>query len=417
MDREIKRRSFVYRHRYYLLAGVFVVVICIVVGVRAAGGVRQRVRSEAITIAEVERGTFSEYVDAECTVVPSLVIKVNTREGGFVSRIVAEDGSMVRQGDTILVLENSQLVDELADEKNSYESKLLTFREKELALQKSTLTLRQNIMQAEYDLANLESSFRLEQEEFKMGIISPVQLENARNEYEFQKRKAALQLEMLRGDSVSSVLSRELFENDIERERRRYQRSMERLGDLVVRAPISGQLSSVQATPGQQVNANASVAEIKVLDPFKLQTTVSERYIDRIVAGHPATALDQGHSYPLSVTRALPEITDRMFRIELAFTGQQPDNVRIGKSYRAQIELDRSEGSVVVARGDFFAVTGGVWIYKLVPGSDRAVKTLITIGRQNPRYYEVLSGLDAGDRVVVGGYGQLQAGADELIIE
>lgn len=417
MDRTIEKRSALYRYRFYIAGAAVLAALGIFVAVRASGGPRQRVKADNVTIAEVCSEPFLEYIDAECTVVPSLTIKVNTRESGFVARLVAPEGSMVARGDTIMMLENPALLSELADEKASYQSKLLTFREKELALQKSSLTLRQNILQARYELGNLENKFRLEQEEFQMGVKSPAQLENARNEYEYQKKKTELQLEMLGNDSISSVLSRELFEYDMARERRTYERSMQRLADLAVRAPIDGQLSGVNAMPGQQVGANAAVAEIKVLDPFRLRTSVSEHYIDRIAPGQPASAAEGGVTYPMRVERVLPEITDHMFRVEMAFTDREPENVRIGKSYRVQIELDRPEDAVVIPRGDFFPVTGGRWIYRLDEGGTRARRCHITIGRQNPRYYEVVSGLRPGDRVILTGYGQFNDAAGELILE
>jgi multidrug efflux pump subunit AcrA (membrane-fusion protein) len=189
---------------------------------------------------------------------------------------------------------------------------------------------------------------------------------------------------------------------------------MERLEGLVVRAPINGQLSYVKATPGQQVGSNSNIAEIKVLDQFKIHTQLSEYYIDRITTGLPATVNYQGKRYPLKITKVVPEVKDRMFDVDLVFTGEMPENVRVGKSFRVQIELGQPEDALVMPRGNFYQATGGQWIYKVK--DDKAIRVPLTIGRQNPQQYEVTEGLQAGDLVIVTGYDTFGE-AEELILK
>lgn len=416
MDKPIEKRSVLYRFRYYFIGGGLFMLLLVYIIIVASGGRRLKVNADNLIYATANMDKFLEYVETEGVIQPSLTLQVNTSEGGVVAGIIADNGTMLEKGDTILVLENTTLVNELNDEKNSYESKLLSFKEKELILEKSSLTLRESIMEAEYNLDNLETKFELEKEEYDMGVKSKAQLEAARKDYEHQKRKSRLQLEMLRNDSVTAILSREIFESDIDREKRNYLRSMERISALVVRAPIAGQLSSLQAALGQTIAPNNPVADIKVLDPFKLGASISEYYIDKIVPGLAAYVIDQGVRYPLEITKVIPEINERIFKIDLKFAGEQPDNVRIGKSYRIQVELDQPQDAIVIPRGDFFTVTGGHWVYKVNQSSNKAVKAYITIGRQNPHNYEVLSGLEPGDRVIVSGYSNF-GDADELILK
>ena len=181
-----------------------------------------------------------------------------------------------------------------------------------------------------------------------------------------------------------------------------------------MRAPIDGQLSYVNATPGQQVGSNTNIAEIKVLDEFKIHAQLSEYYIDRISTGLPATVNYQGKRYPLKITKVVPEVKDRMFDIDLVFTGEMPENVRVGKSFRVQIELGQPEDAIVVQRGNFYQATGGEWIYKVV--GDKAVRVPLTIGRQNPQQYELAEGLNPGDKVIVTGYDTFGE-AEELILK
>jgi RND family efflux transporter MFP subunit len=200
----------------------------------------------------------------------------------------------------------------------------------------------------------------------------------------------------------------------MERGQKKYLRSMERMDGLVVRAPIDGQLSYVNATPGQQVASNQNIAEIKVLDQFKIHTQLSEYYIDRISTGLPATINYQGKRYPLKITKVVPEVKDRMFDVDLVFTGEMPDNVRVGKSFRVQIELGQPEEAIVMPRGNFYQATGGQWIFKV--NGDKAVKVPLSIGRQNPQQYEVTSGLKPGDLVIINGYDTFGE-AEELLLK
>lgn len=172
----------------------------------------------------------------------------------------------------------------------------------------------------------------------------------------------------------------------------------------MVRAPLTGQLSNLTVVPGQQVQAGGEIGEVKVLDRYKVRVTPGEYYIDRIVSGLPAKGTYKGKPYAMSVRRVVPEVKDRMFTVDLAFTGEVPPSLRLGQALRVQIELGNPERVLTIPRGDFYSVTGGQWIYKVVPGESRAVRTFIRLGRQNPKQYEVLEGLQPGDRVITSGY-------------
>mgnify|MGYP000843215621 FL=1 len=189
-----------------------------------------------------------------------------------------------------------------------------------------------------------------------------------------------------------------------------------RMNNLVVTAPIAGQLSFVKVTPGQQVSSNQGIAEIKVLDQYKIHTSLSEYYIDRITTGLPATINYQGRKYPLRITKVVPEVKDRTFDVDLVFTGEMPDNVRVGKSFRVQIELGQPEQAIVIPRGNFYQATGGQWIYKLNASKTKAIRVPLSIGRQNPQQYEITDGLQPGDWVITTGYDNFGE-AEELILK
>ena len=414
MDFKIEKKPWYIRYRTYLLAGAAFIVFIIYVISLSMGPSKLRIETDDIRIATVEDGKFMEYVDVEGLVQPILTIKVNTQEAGSVARIVNEEGSMMKKGDTILVLSNPELMREIEDQRDEWENQRYSYKEREIEMEQKSLSLKQQTLQAQYEMNRLKKSFGLEKEEYQMGIKSKAQLEVSEDDYNYNLQKTTLQMESLRHDSAMTVVRKELLRNEMERGQKKYLRSMERLEGLVVRAPIDGQLSYVNATPGQQVASNSNIAEIKVLDEFKIHTQLSEYYIDRISTGLPATVNYQGKRYPLKITKVVPEVKDRMFDVDLVFTGEMPENVRVGKSFRVQIELGQPEDAIVIPRGNFYQATGGQWIYKVI--GDKAVRTPLTIGRQNPQQYEIAEGLNPGDKVIVTGYDSFGE-AEELILK
>ena len=414
MDIKLEKKPWYIRYRSYLLAGGAFVIFLIYVISLSLGPRKLRVETDNIQIAEVRNGKFMEYVDVEGLVQPILTIKVNTRESGSVERIVTEEGSMMKKGDTILVLTNPDLIREIEDQRDEWENQRYSYKEREIEMEQKSLALKQQALQTQYEMSRLQKSFGLEKEEYKMGIKSKAQLEVSEDEYNYNLKKTALQMESLQQDSAMTIIRKELLRNEMERGQKKFLRSMDRLEGLIVRAPIDGQLSYVNATPGQQVASNSNIAEIKVLDQFKIHTQLSEYYIDRITTGLPATVNYQGKKYPLKITKVVPEVKDRMFDVDLVFTGEMPENVRVGKSFRVQIELGQPEDALVMPRGNFYQATGGQWIYKV--NGDKAVRVPLTIGRQNPQQYEVTEGLQAGDLVIVTGYDTFGE-AEELILK
>lgn len=416
MDIQLEKKPWYIRYRYYLLGGAAFAGLLVYVIILSLGPRRLRVPLEDIQICEVKNDKFLEYVDVEGLVQPILTILVNAGEAGSVQRIVAEEGSLLRKGDTILVLDNPELLRDIEDQRDEWEKQLFTYREKEIEMEQQRITLRKQALQTEYELESLRKTFRLDQEEYAMGVKSKAQLEVAEAEYRFKLETACLERESLRHDSAVNLIRRDLLRNDRERERKKYERARRRLDGLVVTAPADGQLSFVKVVPGQQVAAAENIAEVKVLDQYKIHTALSEYYIDRVTTGLPAAITYQGRRYPLRVSKVVPEVKDRTFDVDLVFTTDSlPDNVRVGKSFRVQIELGQPEDALVIPRGNFYQATGGQWIYKLNKDKTRAVRVPITIGRQNPQQYEVTDGLQPGDWVITTGYDNFGE-AEELVL-
>ena len=417
MDIQLEKKPWYIRYRYYLLGGAAFLALLVYVIVLSAGPRRLRVSMDDIQICEVKNDKFLEYVDVEGLVQPILTILVNAGEAGSVQRIVAEEGSLLRQGDTILVLDNPELLRDIEDQRDEWEKQLFTYREKEIEMEQQRITLQKQALQTEYELEKLRKTFELDKEEYRMGVKSKAQLDVAEAEYRFKLETARLERESLRHDSVANLIRRDLLRTDLERERKKFERARRRLDGLVVKAPVGGQLSFVKVVPGQQVSATENLAEVKVLDQYKIHTALSEYYIDRVTTGLPAAITYQGRRYPLRVSKVVPEVKDRTFDVDLVFTTDSlPDNLRVGKSFRVQIELGQPEEALVIRRGDFYQATAGQWIYKLNADRTRARRVPLGIGRQNPQQYEVTDGLQPGDWVITTGYENFGE-AEELVIK
>ncbi len=416
MDIQLKKKPWYVRYRLYLAGGVLLLAGLIYVIILASGPQRLRIDADSVQLAEVKQAPFREYVDVEGVVHPILTLMVNARESGNVARIVAEEGSLLQQGDTILLLTNPDLLREIDDQRDEWEKQRISYQEKALEMEQKSLTLKQQTLEAAYELNKIRKSFALEQEEYRMGIRSKAQLEVSEDEYRYKTASTQLKMQSLQSDSAMTVIRRELLRNDREREQKKLERSLLRMEELVVRAPTDGQLSFVKVTLGQQVAAGENLAEVKVMSQFKVHASLSEYYVDRVTVGLLASVTYQGKRYALKVSKVVPEVKDRTFDVDLVFTGEMPENVRLGKSFRVQIELGQPEQALVIPRGNFYSQTGGQWIYKLNADKTRARRVPVVIGRQNPLQYEITEGLQPGDWVITTGYDNF-GDAEELVFK
>ncbi len=416
MDIQLTPKPWYVKYRYYLLAGTLFLAFAIYVIILALGPRQLNIDADDYKIVKVEEAPFMEYVDVEGLVQPIQTIQVNALESGFVERIVAEEGAMLEVGDTILVLSNPELLRTIDDEQADWANQQRNYQEQEIEMQQRSITLRQQALDAEHQMASLDKSLKQSREEYRMGIKSKAELDVIEEDYAYQHRKAQLQMQSLHHDSVATQLKREMLQANREATNKKLSRSVNRTEHLVVRATVAGQLSFVNVAIGQQVSAGSSIGEIKVLTEYKVHTSLSEYYIDRITTGLPAHINYQDKKYEMRISKVVPEVKDRNFACDLVFTGDKPSNIRLGKSYRVQIELGKPETALTIPRGDFYQATSGRWIYRLSSDGKTARKVDIEIGRQNPQQYEILSGLKPGDRVIISGYDKFGE-IEELVIK
>lgn len=415
MDIKLPPRPWYKRYRYHLL-GTFLLIALIGYAIYVNLKPRTlRLNIDDDQIAVVVDTTFMEYTNIDGTVTPISTLRINTAEGGIVEDVMCRSGDIVSRGDTILTLSNPSLIRQLEDERMQYEQKAMTYRRQIIEMQQRAITLRQQAMQAQYELSRLEKSFALEQEEAHMGMKSKAQLEVARDEYNYKTQSVRLTLESLSQDSVLNVISLGLIEQQMKIDQRQYQQQRERLSSLAVVAPADGQISELNVAIGQQLGSDQCIASLGILTSYKVTARMNEYYTDRITDGQPATVVLHGRTHKLHVSHTSRQVTNQGFDIELMFDHRPPDDLRPGATLRVQIELGKPGRALVVPRGTFYATTSGLWIMRLDPcNPHRAQRTPIRLGRQNPRWYEVVEGLAAGDRVIISGYEQM---GDAEVIE
>ena len=416
MDIKLPPKKWYIKYRIHIVAGILGVAL-IVLLIKVSTGPRViRISGESVQTAQVTLGEFSEYINAEGTLQPIQTLKIYTREGGFVERIMAQDGAMLHKGDTILVLSDPDLERTIQDARNQWRKQDRNFRTQIIEMGQRDISLQRSIMQTKYELNRLEKQHVLDQEEYKMGFKSKAQLEVADDEYRYKLKSTQLEIESRRQDSVLNAIKREAMQDELEDARRQLARSEARLKDLVITAPADGQLSGMSLEPGLRVSSGSSIGDVKRMDAFRMKLSINEYYIDKIEVGCPATITYEKKTYPMVVSGTVPEIKNGSFELYLVFTDSMPDNARIGKSYQARIELGGQAQSVIVPKGNFYNYTHGQWVFRVNAQGTRAVRVPVSIGRQNPRQYEVLEGLEPGDVIITTGYDRI-ADADEVVLE
>ena len=377
---------------------------------------RRSVSQERLRIAEVKESAFTEFVEAEGIIHPIMTIQLNALESGFVQRIACEEGAMLRQGDTILVLDNPDLLRSIEDERAQWEKNRRNLHEQEIQMEQKSIDLRMQALEQQYQIGLLERKLTQSREEFSMGIKSRAELDIVEAENEHLHNKLLLQMQSLKQDSAATILRREMIVADREAAHRKLLASQQRTSGLVVRAPCDGQLGHLNLVIGQQVSAGSKVGDLKIMNEYKVSTQLSEYYVERIFAGLPAAIVQKEDTFGLRISRVVPEVKERKFAVDLLFNDSIPQNIRLGKSYRVKVELGQPEQAVVIPRGDFYQKNSGEWIFRIDEGTNIARRVPIEIGRQNPEQFEVISGLKPGDRVIVSGYERI-GNAEEVIIE
>jgi len=404
MDRRLKKRKWPPR-KIALVASiaVFVLVLAYLFLFQFHAS-SLNVEADRITVSTVEKGPFLEYIPVQGAVMPISRHSLATSEGGRVDKIFMEAGTMVKEGDRILELVNTDLLLNIMWRDADFISQSNQLRQVRLNLDQYRQTLRQQMNAIENELAKQKSAFERNEKLYKQGLLSEFDYEKYKLDYEYQVRNRDIITESQKKEMESREEQVRSLAEQLNRMESNLQASKQKLDALVIRAPISGQLSALDAEIGQYKAPGTAIGQIDVLDAFSVRAPIDEFYITRVEAGQKAE-FDLGQkTYNLKIRRVFPEVRDGKFEVDFDFVGAAPLDIRRGQTLHVRLELGDVAEAVLVAKGGFYQATGGNWIYALDPGGKFAFKRPIRIGRQNPQVYEVLEGLQPGDKVISSSY-------------
>ena len=405
MDRRIeKTRMQRLMSRWPYAAGgalLLVVVGWIVFGSHAA---TLRVSRDELTVSEVQQAEFKDYVRTNGQVMPIQVVQISPEEGGIVVEKVAEEGSHVRKGDVIIRLSNSALDLQILNAEAELAEKQNLLRNTQVAMQQDRLNNQTEQAQLDMDTERKQRAYEQSQRLYEQKLISREEFIQSEEDYRLSAKKRRLVSQRLKQDSVYRTVQMDQMEDNLENMRRNVVLVRQRKDRLEVRSAIDGELGLLDVELGQSISPGQMIGQLNDLSDYKVQAEIDEHYIDRVRQGLAATFQRGGKTYGLQVRKVYPEVRQGKFRCDFVFRGERPENIRTGQTYYIDLELGQPEQAVLIPRGTFFQTTGGQWIFVLDKSGEKAYRRTIRIGRQNPQHYEVLEGLEPGERVVTSGY-------------
>ena len=388
-----------------VIAAVAIAATGLVAWVLAGGSVdSMSVRRSSLNIAAATEGEFNDFVRVNGQVAPIQVVQISPEEGGIVRERVVEEGARVLAGDVIVRLSNSNLDLQILNAEAELAEKQNLLRNTQVQMQQDKLTNEQDRLQLAMDTERKQRTAGQYQRLYAEKLVSREKYIEAKEDYELSRRKLALVTERLRQDSIYRKVQMDQMEENLANMRRNVILIRERKEKLEVRAPISGELGLLDVELGQNVPAGTLIGQINDLGDYKVVASIDEHYVDRVMSGQPAMLDRQDGRFALRVRKVFPEIRDGRFKTELVFEGGRPESIRTGQTFYIDLQLGEPTRAIMIPKGAFFQSTAGQWVFVLSTDGTKAFKREIRIGRQNPQMYEVLEGLEAGERVVTSGY-------------
>lgn len=395
------------------LAGAVLLVFIVWLLVRGNSSTL-RVDARTISVGTVARGEFNDYIRVTGQVQPITTVQLSPLEAGVVERLVVEEGASVHKGDVLVELSNTSLTLEILNSEAELAEKQNILRNTLISMEQQKLDLRLDKVQLDLDVERKHRTWQQNEELYRNNLIAREDWLQSKEDYELAAKKRELNIERQVQDSLYRTVQIEQMEDNLANMKRNMQLIRERIGNLQVKSPIDGEVGLLDVVLGQSVSSGQKIGQVNDLSDYKVEAQIDESYIDRVRAGLDATFERQDTAFTMRLRKVYPEVRNGQFRADFTFVGAHPRNIRSGQTYYLHLELGQPTDAVIIPRGSFYQSTGGAWIYVLAPEGDRAYKRQIRIGRQNPQYYEVLEGLEPGERVIVSGYENY--GANDVLI-
>ena len=373
-----------------------------------------RVNGDTLSISEVKAGEFNDYIRVSGQVHPMTTIQLSPREAGIVEEIVIEEGTQVKAGDVIIRLSNDDLDLEILNSEANLAEKENALRNTMIQMEQEKMQLSLNILELETEVKRKGRALESQKRLFDDGLIGKEEYLRSEEDYILFCKKLEVTLARAEQDSMYRNVQIQQMQESLKNMKINMQRIRMRKDNLDVKAPIDGELGLLEVVLGQSVGSGMKIGQINATGSYKIEAQIDEHYIDRVFAGLSATFERQNETYDALIRKVYPEVRNGKFQADFKFSGEQPANIRTGQTYYLNLQLGQPESAILIPRGTFYQKTGGKWIYVVSPDGGKAVKREIRIGRQNPQYYEVLEGLEPGEKVITSGYDNF--GDNEVLV-
>ena len=373
-----------------------------------------RVNADTLTISEVNAGEFNDYIRLSGQVQPMTTVQLSPRESGIVEQIVIEEGASVKAGDVIIILSNDDLDLEILNSEANLAEKENALRNTMIQMEQEKMLLKLNIVELQTEVARKGRALESQKRLFDDGLIGKEEYMRSEEDYVLYCKKLEVNMAKAEQDSIYRSVQIQQMQESLKNMKLNMERIRLRKENLAVKAPIDGELGLLDVVLGQSVGSGMKIGQINDMDNYKIEVLIDEHYIDRVNPGLTATFERQNETYGATIRKVYPEVRSGKFQADFKFSEEQPANIRTGQTYYLNLQLGQPESAVLIPRGTFYQKTGGKWIYVVSPDGGKAVKREIRIGRQNPQYYEVLEGLEPGEKVITSGYDNF--GDNEVLV-
>lgn len=416
MDRKIEKKKWNAK-RLSMLAVVVLLVLFVISKISGSSSEsRLRIKKDRLSISSVQEGTFREFIPVTGNVEPYKTVFMDAEEGGRVNAIYVKNGDYVNKGDSILKLSNTSLELNFMNRESELLDQMNNIRNSKIAMENQSLNLKDQLVELNYQILDQETAFRRLEKLYKKAMIPQAEYETSRNRLVYLQNKKKVLDEKIDTDKKLRAQQESQLNSSMDLLLKNLAFISSSIENLIVRAPMSGQVSALHVEEGVTINKGNNIGQVDELSSFKVSVQVDEHYIAKVYEGQVAHLELNQDKYVLEIVRVYPEVNSGSFEVDMVFKGNSPEGIRRGQSLQMKLALSNETEAMLVSRGRFYQSTGGHWAYVLSADEQTAYKKQIEIGRQNPSYYEVISGLEAGEKVIVSGYDNFND-VDELILE
>lgn len=414
MDIKIENKRLIKKKHIPFIAGGTFILILLIWAIFGNHVSTLKVDRDMLTVGEAVQGEFNDYVQVNGTVQPLTTVQLSALESGIIEEKVLEEGTLVKKGDVIVRMSNSQLNLQILESEANLAEKENFLRNTMVAMEQQKLDLQRERNQLNLDVQRKGRTAKQYERLFNEKLISKEEYLVAKEDYELALKNRDLVMERQKQDSIYRSIQVNNLEESLESMRKNMMLVRQKVENLNIKSPVDGQIGTLDVILGKSVVYGEKIGQINDLSAYKIEALLDEHYIDRVRTGLSASFKRQGNSYHLTVSKVYPDVKDGQFKTDFAFSEVMPDNIRTGQTNYISLELGQPTDAIIIPKGAFYQKTGGGWIYVVSPDGSKAFRRNIRIGRQNPQYYEVLEGLEAGEKVIVSSYDTF--GDNEMLV-